>query len=256
MEESVKKETPEGDSLWKRLFAWFSAVLLLAFLICLSATYTRQALAPSSIPLWMRLPLFLAPAMMALLAVWFVYRFVQIQSKEAAIKAGRPYQMSPRAAFWSGTDEWLLPLMVSIFAFGIAFSFFAMALKLPIPRDFVWFRNSLLVSAALFLLISTIWPIRAIRRKRKSGSFLPSQQDIAATREPKPLWKRRLAAGLWSLFAIFITFSAILGHRDRLSNWALAVLALALAAWSIWELFRPNALLKSTTEATEKPTEV
>jgi hypothetical protein len=254
MEDSVRTETPKEVSLWKRLAIWFIAALTLGVLIYLTAVFTRYALEPSPFPLWTRLPLFIGPAIMALLSVWFVYKFVQLRTKDAAKRAGREYKLSPRAALWANADEWAIPILMSFFAFGISYAFFALAFEVRMRPDLVWLRNLLIISGVCFLPLSMIWPIRAIRRKRKSGSFIPTQKDIDA-REPKQLWKRKMAAGLWSFVAVWVTIVATLKNHDRVFAWVLAVFFWALAAWSIWEIRHPLVRRKTSDASTNESTE-
>jgi hypothetical protein len=249
MEQSTRKEMPQESSLWKRLAVGSSATLLFAGILYFAVDLSRYALAPSRFPIWMRLPLFMGPSLLVLLAIWFVFQLAQLRAKDRAKKAGRPIKMGPRVEFWANADQWALPALMTFFIVSLAFSMFAMASMIWSRPNALWLRGFCLVNGVIFLLLSLVWPIRAIRRKRKLGRFLLSQEEVKVARGPKPLWKRKLAAGLWSFCAVCETVAAVLKDHDRVFSWVLAVFFWGLAAWSFWEIDHPLVPSKASSES-------
>jgi hypothetical protein len=94
-----------------------------------------------------------------------------------------------------------------------------------------------------------VYPFLAIRRKIRTGYFLPSSEELAARRakcaRPQPLSARILVAGVWWFVTAIWTFSAVdhVLHPSRhisSSPWfAAASSCLAAVVWT-FKIFRPR----------------
>ena len=128
-------------------------------------------------------------------------------------------------------------------------------------------RPPLFLLILFIVLIATIlalpaWVIlKMIRRKLKTGSVLPSQEEIAnaraRSRKPQPLWIRIVAAAMNVLAAEIMTLVPVMSylqHRTPDYFWCgMAVFWWFLAAFWIRQVFRPIQPLCALPEALEEP---
>lgn len=131
----------------------------------------------------------------------------------------------------------------------------------PIPR---FLQISIVAFIAAILSLPGWFLFKTIRRKLSSGSFLPSQEEIAKTRarsrKPQPLWSRILwACMMWTLAGMF-TSNLIIDHL-RLSSPNTLHCVLAASFWIfaifwLWQVFHPikpvGALLEEEQEPQKK----
>ncbi len=151
--------------------------------------------------------------------------------------AGRP--LAPQ--IWL----WLIPVLVS--AAFVALGIGAMALAACGCGHTRWAGGALFVLAAVIFCLGLVYPFVAIRRKLRTGSFLPSQEEFAKLRARcgKPLtFRQRLTAAIaWFLIALVWTWS-IVSHHHAYSGtfppWLVVVLSWICAAIYTWQLFRPS----------------
>lgn len=151
--------------------------------------------------------------------------------------AGKPL----RAQLWL----WLLPSLLSAFLLwlgGIAVSLAFTCECAPPDRSGI----AILSAAALITCGGLAYPFIAARRKLRTGSFLPSEEELAKRRarraKPAPLWQRIFTAACWWSLAITWTLSAV--HRHHSNSPIPPELQAGLAAFIavIWtlQLFNPR----------------
>jgi hypothetical protein len=109
-------------------------------------------------------------------------------------------------------------------------------------------RIGVLVGVGI-VVIGFVYPFLAIRRKLRTGYFLPSSEELAARRakcaKPKPLRTRILLAAAWCFPAILWTATAVehlrRPHGDNVLPWFTAsIMWLNVVLWT-WQIFRPRA---------------
>jgi hypothetical protein len=174
-------------------------------------------------------------------------RFFFTPAETAAKRARIRERMGAEKPFWPQARIWLPGwIFLSILAvFGVAvlteaFRFCQCGLTPAL----------LLAALGVTLLALPGWyAFKAARRKVKSGSFLPSQQDFDQARakcaQPKPLRQRILLAGLYWIVALMWTWSAFERHRPYhglfgSASGAAAMWWVAAAVWT-FQVFRPRA---------------
>jgi hypothetical protein len=160
---------------------------------------------------------------------------------EAKVGAGKP--------FWPQAGYWLLPaFFIAIFLVAdvgivlLAVNFLGCDWKLTATFGFIGLCLLSLPGYVVFTFI---------RRKARTGSFLPSQEEMKANRakcaQPKPLRTRILLAICYLLPAVLFTCSA-LSHAHTtgspLHRWILAVIWWWIAGVWIWQVFRPASVCR------------
>jgi hypothetical protein len=103
----------------------------------------------------------------------------------------------------------------------------------------------LLSVPAMLLCLLIIFFFRMYWRKRKTGSFLPSGDELKAFRLRRkmiyPLWKRVTLAVLFDVGFIFYVYDALTNNRHSILNWINAVTWSLMAFIFTWQVFRPIA---------------
>lgn len=172
----------------------------------------------------------------------------------AKMGAGKPFL--PQAKYWSG-----LIFLLVLCGIGATAAIVA-AIKLCGCPDTHGIRILLLSLAAVCLFPPGLVLFGAIRRKRKTGYYLPSQEDLAAARAkcgmPKPLWQRILLPVMFSINGVLYTTSALshnhIGHTPSYERWALAAVWWLLTAVWIMQAFRPSTCaIQSPPDTTPSP---
>ncbi len=128
-------------------------------------------------------------------------------------------------------------------------------------------RPPLSLLILILLLFATVlalpaWYIfKTIRRKLKTGSVLPSQEEIAKararSRKPQPLWFRILMANVIAFNAGMFTSFSIAAHirhstPDLPWGW-IAPFMLFMAVFFAWQVFRPIQPLFGLQDAPDEP---
>jgi hypothetical protein len=273
MAETHKDEAAQEHSAGKRLMSNFFMILIPAVLAYFSVRLAKDALAFTGELLWLRGTLFALSGLTMFSAFWLVVsplrrkfktgrfllspaeRMARLVEYRSKIGAGKPF--GPQAKYW------ILPffLIAVLLGLGILTVVFAFSICGCSDR-FSWQLRTLLLLLAAAVLVIPIWFfIKTVQRKLKSGSFLPSQEELAKSRancaKPKPLWQRILFAVLFLGVAVLYTLGPILRHlRHRPpmdSQWVLAVLWWIIAAIWIRQLIRPSASPCALPIAPEQP---
>jgi hypothetical protein len=103
----------------------------------------------------------------------------------------------------------------------------------------------LLSVPAMLLCILIIFFFRMYWRKRKTGSFLPSGEELKAIRLRRkkidPLWQRVTLAVLFDVGFIFYVYDALTNNHHRVLNWIIAVTWSLMAFIFTRQVFRPIA---------------
>jgi hypothetical protein len=247
---------PESQARPKRIAAILLLIVLLGGFPYLSVEAAKIALHISEGALWLRLSLWTIAAFLMAIPVWLAFvmlrrkittgRFLLNRTESAALRAERLSRMGAGKPFWPQAGIWVAPLLFSAFflclgvlAIGGAISFGPSAWK-----PFV----ALLVLAALFLFIPSQMIFKAVRRKLRTGNYLPSEEELAAARSrcgnPQPLWQRVLVPSLMLLNAVLQTSTAVRrfhgGHGSFGYSVVIACLWWAMSAIWIWRGFRPQ----------------
>ena len=218
----------------------------------------------------MRLPLFALLGLMVFLYLllvgvllhrrWTTGRFILTRAEAMAkqdavwnkLGAGKPFR--PQAKYYA-----VLVILLAIFP--------VMAI-LPISLLKIFGgRPPLSLLILILLLFATIlalpaWYVfKTIRRKLKTGSVLPSQEEIAKararSRKPKPLWLRISIANVMAFNAGMFTSISIAAHiRHRTPDipwdW-MAPFMLFMAVFFAWQVFRPIQPLFGVQDAPDEP---
>jgi len=221
--------------------------------------YLAVRIAASAWPLslsliWFQLPLLTISGILMGIAVWLVISPLRRKFKtgkfllsgaEAAQKAAESWNRfgagKPlRPQVWL----WLLPALFSAFLLWIA--------GLGIAAVWCGSASSRGQQIALVALTTALlagglaYPFIGIQRKIRTGSFLPSQEELAARRarcaKPASLKKRLLTSATWWVSAILWTdVAAHSNHYGAISPWFTAGLMWITAALWTFRFFRPTA---------------
>jgi hypothetical protein len=109
----------------------------------------------------------------------------------------------------------------------------------------------------MFLVVPILFLFKSIQRKLKTGSILPSQEELDKTRagcgKPKLLWQRIALAALWCFVAIMWTDSAINRQHHPGPAWLAAALSWLAALIFSWQVFRPSTPPCVLPEAPKQP---
>jgi hypothetical protein len=175
------------------------------------------------------------------------------------IGAGKPFW--PQAWLWS-----LWGMIVAVTAVGGVLLIIA---ALNVRAKVGAASGLLLVAGVCFLFLPTTMLFKAVRRRLKTGSILPSEEELAVARarcrKPTSLKMRVLTAALWWLIAIVWTDSALgsmhkpfYSSESLITHWLAAVMNWLVAAiWTV-QVFRPTKTQCAPgveSEGTQKPPE-
>lgn len=163
---------------------------------------------------------------------------------ENSLRAGeQPEELSPLQKSWWRARLVTMTILPLIVALALPL---LIAVRFP-PHNPLWSQPNgrvilliLLLNGAVFFTIPAIALFRLLRRKRRTGSYYPTLEDLekhrARQRKPKPLWQKTLSA-VFELAAA-ITFTIDATHRSHRGAWeqVLASIFWLSAAMSVWGL--------------------
>lgn len=253
---------------FRRRLAELAAILLLAGLALFFSVHSiRQALTDPELSPWLRGLLFVVSGLMIAFAgslivsplqrKWKTGRFFLTPAEAAAKRAEYRSLMGAGKPFGPQMRFWILPAALMLMLAGIGI--FALVAAFNLCNCDRNLRLPALLFAALFLALPGFCAFKIIRRKMRTGSVLPSQQELDRARAkcatPKSLRQRLLMAGIWCFIAVMWTTSAVERlhrHSATTVTWVnVGVGWLAAAIWT-WQLFRPQRPLCALDEPPEE----
>ena len=245
-------------SLKTRIFSTALVLFLAGMLGYIGARMVLLDLHHPHAPLLIRFPLFALAGLVLTVPVAIVWAFLSrklrvgkfffTRAETAARHAERISKMGGGKPFWPQAKYWwLLALMLVGFCLASLLCIGAVEDLCPCP-DSKWLRIILYWLAGL-CLVPPAWTLfKALRRKRKSGFYLPSAEELAAARmkcaRPRPLWWRILISAIFWFDAVLYTDTAIShNHIDNssganLHRWIGAVAWWLIAALWTWIIFK------------------
>jgi hypothetical protein len=242
----------------QRLTSGFFSVFMIGLMAYFAVRSARYGLVSSDESRWLRVPQFVFSGLMALAAGWWAFtllrrkwttgRFLLTRAEGLAKMAEHRSKMGAGKPLGPQAKYWVVPLV--LMAILVALGIGVLVLSTCTCSDGSQFplRLRLLIwaLAATLMCLPGWFLFKSIRRRLKTGSFLPSEEELAKGRAkcatPKPLKQRILVAGLNWLVAILWTFSAIRGHHSQSQTfppWVVAALWWFVAAIWTWQVFRP-----------------
>jgi hypothetical protein len=271
MAETGSENAMQDFTVRRRIGGLTVLAVTAAALVYFSVQSVRVALADPTAPLWLRGPLFLASAALMILTLcivvpplhrkWEKGRFLMTRAEAAAKRAEYRSQMGAGKPLWPQARFWAVPcvLVLMLASFGV-FALAGALMRCDCSRRF---SGLLLLLAAVLFLLPGMFAFKAVRRKIKSGSFLPSQEELDKARarcaQPKSLRQRIWLAALWSFNALLWTGTA-LGrlhrHTATSSTWVVVAVTWMAAVLWIWQVFRaspPQCSLSITPDRQTPP---
>jgi hypothetical protein len=257
MSESGIQKDSSDFSAGQRIRGVIVAGIVLVMSAFFSFELTRQAWTDTKLPVALRAFTLTISTLLFAFVAWFCGRLVvrrirtgrffltraEIRAKRAQARdrmgAGKPFW--PQARFW--LVGWILLAVLAAFGIGTL-------VAAVLVRDGGLTGSILLASLGLAFLILPGWyVVKAVRRKRKTGNFLPSQEEFDQTfakcAQPKPLRQRILLAALYWTVALIFTGTALFrpthDHPVFGSPWVLPAMWWAVAAVWTLQVFRPRA---------------
>jgi hypothetical protein len=208
----------------------------------------------ASLGLLFAIPLSLFAVLMLALAAWIVIAPLRRKLKTGKFLLSRTESARKAAENWSkyGAGKplrpqiWLLlvPALLSLLPLWIASLLIQAIVCDCVPTR--WGKGALILLIAVLIGCGLAYPFVLIRRKLRTGSFLPSQEELAKRRAkcaaPRPLRTRILMAGIWVFNATVWTYSAISHMHRPHSDWSSPLFTagatwFAAAIWT-WQVFR------------------
>ncbi|MGA3161748.1 MAG: hypothetical protein ABSC77_11075 [Terracidiphilus sp.] len=261
-------------SFQQRLMAYFFMILLPAVLAYFSVRLAKDALAFTDQLLWLRIPLFTLSGILMLCTIWLVVsplrrkfktghfllssaeRMAKMAEYRSKMGAGKP--LGPQAKYW------ILPLSFIALFLGLGLTILVVILRNTCGCRDLFSQQLMIVPlllAAAILALPAWFFFKTIQRKLKTGSFLPSQEELAKARascaKPKPLWQRILFSALFLGVAVLYTAGPIIRlirHRPPMDSlWVIAALWWVIAAIWIRQLFRASASQCAFSIESEEP---
>jgi hypothetical protein len=230
-------------------------IILLGGFPYLAVQGARVALDLSGGPLWLRIPIWATAGLLMAIPLWFAFillrqkirtgRFLLDRAQIAARRAETVNKVGAGKPFWPQAGTWLIPFLVGAFLLGLGIVAIAAAIEFGRPSRGLF--TTLLAAGALFLFIPSRMAFQFIRRKFKTGSYLPSDEELAAVRlrggRLLPLWQRILFASIMLLNAGLQTYMLVgrlhSGHGIGHSLWAVPLWWVVSFYWG-WQVFRPR----------------
>jgi hypothetical protein len=239
-------------TLRQRLTSYLFLLFWLGVLVYLSVRSAQLAFEFSDLSWWIRGPFLAMSGLLAYLALylavsltrrkWKTGSFLLTRSEAAARQADHRRHLGAGKPFWPQARFWILPfllffvlLVLGIVAIVAAFCFHLFSR----PNLILLF-----VGAPLLLALPSWFLYKSIRRKLKTGSFLPSEEELDEARarcaQPKSLRQRITLAAVWWFSAILWTDLAIGRQHRQGSAWVTAgMMWVAALVWT-WQVFRPS----------------
>jgi hypothetical protein len=258
MGESGIPQDNSDVSARRRWRGFIVAGILLTFCAYLSIQLARLAWADTGMPVALRAVTIALSALTFIIAAYFVGtvvvrrirtgRFFLTRAEALAKRAQIRERMGAARPFWPQARIWLVGwIFLAILAsFGIGTLIAAFHLC-------HCERTETILLAALglvFLALPGLYVFKAIRRRLKTGSFLPSPEEFdqatARCAQPKPLRQRVLLAGLYWLIALVWTSTALPSRHAHHhvvfgSAWVLPAMWWMVAAVWTWQVFHPRS---------------
>ena len=174
-------------------------------------------------------------------------RFLLTRAEILAKRAESRARMGAGKPFWPQARDWvaLWAILAVLAGFGIA----ALIAAIRFRESGGALPELLLLLAAALLLLPAHTAVKAVLRKRRTGSFLPSQEELDKARakcaRPKSLPQRIAVAGIFWLMALIWTSSLLSRHRPYHgifgSVWVVIALWWIVALIWTWRIFHPAA---------------
>ncbi|MDR3725597.1 MAG: hypothetical protein P4K86_01010 [Terracidiphilus sp.] len=252
-------------TLRQRLISYIFLFFGLGVLAWMSVRSAQLAFELSDLSWWIRGSFLAVSGLLAYLALylavslirrkWKTGRFLLTGSEVVARQAEYRSRLGAGKPFWPQARYWILPFLLIFVLLALG--------TLAIVAAFCFGPSSqpklllLLVSAALLLAVP-FWSLcKAIRRKLKTGSFLPSEQELDAWRarcaKPKSLRQRIALAAVWWFSAILWTDIAIGRQHRQGSAWVAAGVTWVAALMWTWQAFRPSPSQCALPAAPQEP---
>jgi len=273
MNDSGEQGANQGFPRWKRWIGGGTAVVFLAALTFSFIAITRIALQSDS-P-FLRAQAFTMIGLMAVLLLagiagllhkrWKTGRFLPTPAeREERRNAYLDKVATGKPIGWNvGRDVFRLVFFTAFLTIPllIAFPYRSISRLTSLHRWPDFPLVLLLVVAGISLSIPFFFLFKIARRKVKTGSFRPSQDESAKMRDrysrPVPLWKRIFAAVVFLPIAVLATAIPMFNHRGHqttvdLSVW-MPIVFWFMAAIMVWQLFRPFIPLRMLSVTTETP---
>jgi hypothetical protein len=183
--------------------------------------------------------LFIAPIKRKLSTGRFFLTRAEVLARRAEVRA----RMGAGKPFWPQARPWIVGWAILALLAGLGITTLVLAVR---SCDCGWKLSGLLLAlAATLLFLPAFFTVKSVLRKRKTGSFLPSQEELDKARskcaQPKPLRQRIVLAGFYWLIALLWTFSAF-GHHGSYqgifgSKWIAPALWWLVALIWTWQIF-------------------
>ncbi len=214
---------------------------------------------------WLQVPLLITEFLLLALAAYIVWtsirrklttgRFFYSPDEAARRREEIAHELGAGKPLMPQVWLWLLPCLLTgmLLSFGIGMTVTLYASSVRILG---------FVLGASLVCCGLVYPFIAIRRKWRTGSFLPSQEELAKRRarcgKPRSLAQRATLAGVWILMAIFWTDTAISRmhsqhHGGIFPPWMLILVGWMNAGIFTWQLFKPSASCALTVAPAESP---
>jgi len=255
----------QEPTLRQRLLSYLFLLFCLGVLVYLSVRSAQLAFELSDMSWWIRGPFLAVSGLLAYLALhlaaslirrkWKTGRFLLTRSEAAARQAEYRSRMGGGKPFWPQARFWILPFLLIFVLLGLGIVAIVAAFYCgPFSRPNLIL---LFVGAPLLLALPSWFFYKSIRRKLKSGSFLPSEQELedgrARCAQPKSLRRRIALAAAWWLIAIVQTGSAISRHHRPGEAWVVVAVMWLLAMVWTKQIFRPSSPQCALPAASQEP---
>jgi hypothetical protein len=256
MSESGRQQSSTDFSTGQRTRGILLAGILLALSAFLSVQVAREAWTDPKMSVALRVFALTLSALLFAVVSWvcgtlivrkirtgrFFLTLAEIRAKRAQaldrMGAGKPFL--PQAHYW-------------LFGWAILAIFVALGTSALVAaarlREGGLIGTIFLATLGLALLALPGWyAYKAVRRKQKTGNFLPSQEELDRSRvrcaQPKPLRQRILLAAMYWIVALIFTGSALSHHSNEHSvfgsAWVLPAMWWAVAAIWTLQVIRPR----------------
>jgi hypothetical protein len=237
MHEKHALEKTESRSNSRRFLSSLPSLVVFVAMVYFSVVFFRDGLSLSRIPLWMRLPFFLYCGLTIFVGLIAVRTLFPSKRRENGLET-TSVDVLPDAKGISSIGKTSSATFI-VTAAQVAYSVLMFGCSLVIstllfrsPSSFGTTGLAVFGVIAFILLIASLkWPMRAIRKKLKSGG----PESAPETRKPR--WKRIIVASLSFCFALAQTLAIGL-YRDRTFALVFTALCWMWASFHIWDLFR------------------
>jgi len=268
MTETQQQETLPDYTLRQKLAAYLLMILLPAILAYCSVVLAKDVLAFTD-QLLLRISLFALSGLSMFFALWMIVsplrrkfktgRFLLTRAESAARLAEHRSKMGAGKPVGPQAKYWILPLNLGMVFLCLGILVIVLAFSNCSCSGQPSWRPAflLLLLAAAILIIPALFLFKSIQRKLKTGSILPSQEELDKTRagcgKPKLLWHRITLAALWCFVALMWTDSAIGRQHHQGPAWLAAALSWLAALIYTYQVFRPPSPPCALPKAPQEP---